>query len=51
MERSLASDVGAGSDVTPGGLPMSYGALVSTLSVVSAYIALAIVGAIVLGVI
>jgi hypothetical protein len=30
---------------------MSYGALVSTLSVVTTYIALAIVGAIVLGVI
>ena len=43
--------VRAGSDVNPGGLPMSSGRLVSRLSVVTAYIAFALVGAIVLGVI
>jgi hypothetical protein len=37
-------------DVNLGGLPMSFGALVSRLSVVTAYVAFAFVGAIVLGV-
>jgi hypothetical protein len=50
-EHLPSCDVGAGGNVTLGDLPMSYGALVSTLSVVTAYIALAIVGAIVIGVI
>jgi hypothetical protein len=42
--------VRAGSDVNPGGLPMSFGPLVSRLSILTAYIAFAFVGAIVLGV-
>jgi hypothetical protein len=42
--------VRAGNDVNPGGLLMSSGPLVSRLSVVTAYIAIALVGAIVFGV-
>jgi hypothetical protein len=53
-ERPASFRVNAGSDVNfevnLGGLPMSFGPLVSRLSVVTAYIAFAFVGAIVLGV-
>ena len=50
VERLLSFRRWSGQRRDPGGLPMSYGALVSRLSVVTAYIALAIVGAIVIGV-
>jgi hypothetical protein len=40
----------ADSDANPGGLKMALGPLVSRLSVVTAYLAFALVGAIVLGV-
>jgi hypothetical protein len=43
--------VTAGSDVNSGGLPMAFGPFVSKLSVVTAYVAFAFVGAIVLGMI
>ena len=46
-ERPVILRVKAGSDVNPGGFPMS---IASRLSVVTAYIAFAFVGAIVLGV-
>jgi hypothetical protein len=47
----LASTVTAGSDVNQGAFPMTFvGPFVSRLSVVTAYIAFAFVGAIVLGV-
>jgi hypothetical protein len=54
VERPAGFRVTAGSVVNPevnlGGLPMSFGPLVNRLSVVTAYIAFAFVGAIVLGV-
>lgn|GEM_PF-839516 len=47
----LASSVIAGSDVNQGAFPMTFaGPFVSRLSVVTAYVAFAFVGAIVLGV-
>jgi hypothetical protein len=49
-ERVASLGVKAGSVVNPGGLPMSFGPLVTRLSVVAAYVAFAFVGAIVLGV-
>jgi len=49
-ERPVIFRVKAGSDVNPGGFPMSFGLFASRLSVVTAYIAFAFVGAIVLGV-
>jgi hypothetical protein len=42
--------VSAGSDVNHGGLSMTLGPFVSKLSVVTAYVAFAFVGAIILGV-
>jgi hypothetical protein len=49
-ERPAILHVKAGSDVNPGRFPMSFGLIASRLSVVTAYIAFAFVGAIVLGV-
>jgi hypothetical protein len=49
-ERPVTLRVKAGSDVNPGRFPMSFRLIASRLSVVTAYIAFAFVGAIVLGV-
>jgi hypothetical protein len=48
--RLLILAVTAGSDVNKGDFPMALGPFVSRLSVVTAYVAFAFVGAIVLGV-
>jgi hypothetical protein len=50
-ERFASIGVTAGSDVNPGAFPMTFfGPFVSRLSVVTAYVAIAFVGAIILGV-
>jgi hypothetical protein len=51
LERIAIFDIDAGSDVNQGGFPMIFaGPFVRRLSVVTAYVAIAFVGAIVLGV-